>query len=231
MTSLGNFTIVALFVRVPIPGRVKTRLAQDLGEHDACELYKAMVADILENTKVSGFPIYLFHDGVDSKGLPQEWMEASDKVIVQTGESIGERMAAAFEYCFDNNVDQVILIGSDIPGIDSGILLKAAMTLKFHDITIAPVVDGGYCLIAMKRNTYLPMIFKDISWSTDAVLRDTLEKCEVFQIEVELLEVLQDIDTIDDLKSYRLNPSSTACATNKWIENAGTIKWTIHKHQ
>lgn len=223
MTSPKTSTVVALFVRIPVPGRVKTRLALDLGEHRACELYKAIVADILENAKASGFPVYLFHDYMDCKGLPQEWIKASDMLIAQMGECIGERMASAFEYCFDNNIDQVILVGSDIPEIDSGILLKAAKTLNSHDITIAPAVDGGYCLIAMKRNTYLPMIFQDISWSSDAVLRCTLEKCEKLRIDVGLLEVLQDIDTMDDLKSYRLNPSATACATNKWLENAGAV--------
>ena len=34
---------------------------------------------------------------------------------------------------------------------------------------------------------------------------------------------LKDIDTIDDLNSYRLNRSATAYATNKWIENDGAI--------
>lgn len=221
MTPPDNFTIMALFVRVPIPGQVKTRLAQDLGEHGACELYSAMVADILLNIKVSGLPLYLFHDGRDSRGLPQEWIEASDRVIAQKGDSIGERMAAAFEYCFDENVDQVILAGSDIPGLDSKILLKAAMELKSADVIISPAADGGYCLIAMKRETFSSKIFQGIPWSTEAVLRDTIERCEELRMEVALLEVLQDIDTIKDLDSYRQNRSSSAHSTNRWLAYSG----------
>lgn len=221
MTPPDNFTVVALFVRVPIPGRVKTRLAQDLGEHGACELYKAMVADILLNIKASGLPLYLFHDGRDDRGLPREWVEASDRVVAQKGDNIGERMAAAFEYCFDENVDQVILVGSDIPGLDSGILLRAAMELKSGDVIISPAADGGYCLIAMKRKTFLPEFFQDIPWSTEAVLRDTIEKCEEFRMEVTLLEVLQDIDAIKDLKSYCKKRSSSAHSTNQWLESTG----------
>lgn len=209
MTPPDNVTIVALFVRVPIPGRVKTRLAQDLGQHGACELYRAMVADILLNIKVSGLPLYLFHDGSDSRGLPREWVEASDRVTAQKGENIGERMAAAFEHCFDENVDQVILVGSDIPGLDSGMLLKAAMELKSADVIISPAADGGYCLIAMKRKTFSSKIFQDIPWSTEAVLKNTLDRCGELRMEAALLEVLQDIDTIKDLRSYCQNRSSS----------------------
>jgi uncharacterized protein len=220
MTALDNVTIVALFVRLPVPGRVKTRLAQDLGEYGACELYKAMVADILENIRVSGLRMYLFHDGKDSREVPREWLEASGRAIVQQGESIGERMAEAFRYCFAENVDQVIVVGSDIPGLDSSKLLAASLALKTRDVAIAPAADGGYCLIAMKRTSFSLKIFQDIPWSTEAVFRDTLARCDELRMEVELLDVLLDIDTIDDLNAYRQNRSSSAYATNRWIEKA-----------
>lgn len=221
MTSPKTATVVALFVRIPVPGRVKTRLAKKLGADGACELYKAIVTDVLQNIKNTGLSLYLFCDGMNDGNLPQEWIDASDKVVVQQGDCIGERMAAAFECCFYEYIDKVILVGSDIPGIDAEVLLTAERNLETCDVVIAPAADGGYCLIAMKRNSFLPTVFQNIPWSTGAVLRDTLEKCEEFRIDVELLAVLQDIDTMDDLKSYRLNPSATACATNKWIEDAG----------
>lgn len=212
-------TVVALFVRIPIPGRVKTRLAKKLGADGACELYKAIVTDVLQNIKNAGLSLYLFCDGMNNGYLPQEWIDASDKVVVQQGDSIGERMAAAFEHCFNEFIDKVILVGSDIPGIDVDVLLTAEKVLETRDVVIAPAADGGYCLIAMKKNSFLPMVFQDIPWSTDTVLKGTLEKCEEFRMEIELLEALQDIDTIDDLNSYRLKPSASAYTTNKWIGN------------
>lgn len=219
MTPPDTSTVVALFVRIPIPGRVKTRLANKLGADEACELYKAIVTDVLQNIKNAGLSLYLFCDGMNDGNLPQEWIDASDKVVVQQGDSIGERMAAAFECCFYEYIDKVILVGSDIPGIDADVLLTAERDLETCDVVIAPAADGGYCLIAMKWNSFLPTVFQNIPWSTDAVLRDTLEKCEEFRMEVELLEVLQDIDTIDDLNSYRLRPSASAYTTNKLIGN------------
>lgn len=214
-------TIVALFVRVPIPGRVKTRLASALGNDGACGLYQAMVADVLFTVKNSGIPIYLFHDGTYSSELPDEWVQASSKVVAQTGDSIGERMTAAFEHCFANNIGQVILVGSDIPGLDSRVMLSASTALASHDMAIAPAHDGGYCLIALKRKTYQSSIFENIPWSTDQVLRATLERCGEYKLNVKLLSTLQDIDTIDDIKAYSQNPSKRAVATNRFLDAAG----------
>ena len=79
MKETNDSNIVALFVRVPVPGRVKTRLASYLGDEGACSLYRSMVADILCNTVGCGFPIYLFHDGRDGSELPTEGVAASSR--------------------------------------------------------------------------------------------------------------------------------------------------------
>lgn len=223
MENSNNLVIVALFVRVPVPGRVKTRLASDLGNDGACKLYCSMVADILTNIKACGFPIYLFHDGKEDSALPKEWIESSARVIIQEGGDIGERMAAAFEHCFNEGVGQVVLAGSDIPGLNARIVLSASTALESHDIAIAPANDGGYCLIALKCETYQCDIFKDIPWSTGQVLRSTLEKCMEAKQRVGLLEALQDIDTIDDLKAYCHRPAKLADATNRLLMASGFL--------
>ncbi|MDD2581818.1 MAG: TIGR04282 family arsenosugar biosynthesis glycosyltransferase [Desulfuromonadaceae bacterium] len=215
--------VVALFVRVPIPGGVKTRLATELGNDEACCLYQAMVADILSNITSCGFPVYLFHDGNDVSELPEEWVKASSKVIAQTGDSIGEKMAAAFEYCFAHAIGQVILAGSDIPALDAQVVLSASTALESHDIAIAPAHDGGYCLIALKRKTYQPGVFTTIPWSTDQVLRTTLERCAACGLEAKLLGALQDIDTIEDIKAYCRNISDNAHATNLRLASSGYL--------
>lgn len=217
--------IVALFVRVPIPGRVKTRLATDLGNDGACDLYLAMVADVLSNIKSCNFPLYLFHDGNYGNELPAEWINASSKVIAQIGNSIGERMAAAFEHCFAENIEQVILVGSDIPGLDYEIIITASVALDIQDVVIAPAADGGYCLIALKQETYQPKIFEDVPWSTDQVLSATLERCGQYKLNVKLLETLQDIDNIKDIKAYCSSPANQAYRANKFLGAAGFFKF------
>lgn len=213
--------IVALFVRVPIPGRVKTRLAVNLGNEGACHLYRAMVNDILHNIKACGYSIYLFHDGEDQSELPDNWRQAADGIVAQRGESIGERMSAAFEHCFANKAEKVILIGSDIPGLDSNVIISASVALENHDAVIAPAADGGYCLIGLQQGAYHPALFQDIPWSTEQVLQTTIEKCGRRQLRVTLLKVLQDIDTIGDLKTYCENIFEPAVATNNYLVSIG----------
>ena len=210
-------TVVALFVRAPVPGRVKTRLAVGLGEEGACQLYQAMVADILGTLKVSGLPIHLFHDDKESGALPLAWRDAAAQVRPQRGEDIGERMAAAFADCFAQEIEQVILVGSDIPDLDARIIDAAREALATHDAALAPAVDGGYGLIALKRQQYRPELFTDIPWSTGQVLPTTLQRFAECRLNVALLPVLRDIDTLADLLAYWHHPCPAASATNQAI--------------
>ena len=215
MNKLNRSPVVALFVRVPVPGQVKTRLVGGLGAGGACRLYQAMVADILSNIQACAFPLYLFHDGTEKSALPAAWVAAAAKVIAQQGEGIGARMAAAFEYCFAENIDQVILVGSDIPGLDADILVNASAALALHDAAMVPVIDGGYCLIALQRERYRSSILEEIPWSTDQVLRVTLQRCEECGMSVALQRPLRDIDTMADVQRYCQNPIAQAFATNQ----------------
>jgi rSAM/selenodomain-associated transferase 1 len=205
--------VVALFVRIPVPGRVKTRLAAHLGKENACRLYRSMVTDILSAIRTSGLPMYLFHDGSDIHHLPKAWQDAACKVIEQQGDGLGERMAAAFQHCFAENNSSVILVGSDIPGLHSQMLLQAGQALQTFDAAIAPVVDGGYCLLALKPESYHHELFQNIPWSTDKVLQATLAVFKQNRIEACMLATLQDIDTIEDLKEFYRRPFQDAGAT------------------
>jgi rSAM/selenodomain-associated transferase 1 len=209
--------VVALFVRIPVPGQVKTRLAADLGDQGACRLYEAMVRDIITNMEPAVFPLYLFHDGTEDRAVPAAWAQAAVGVTRQQGADIGARMAAAFAHCFARGLNQVVLVGSDIPEIDAALLRSASAALASHDVAIAPAVDGGYGLIAMQREQYQSRIFENIPWSTDQVLNRTLQRIAACGLTVNLLKPLQDIDTLDDLEAYRRKPCAQAVATNRAI--------------
>jgi rSAM/selenodomain-associated transferase 1 len=219
MIKRDDTPVVALFVRIPVPGRVKTRLAAHLGDENACRLYRAMVTDILSAIRTCGLPMYLFHDGSDIHNLPKAWQDASCKVIEQQGDGLGERMAAAFQQCFAENFSSVILVGSDIPGLHSRMFLQAAQALHTFDAVITPVVDGGYCLLALKPESYRHELFQNIPWSTDKVFQTTLAAIKKNRIEARVLETLQDIDTIEDLKDFHRRSLQDAGATGTTISD------------
>jgi rSAM/selenodomain-associated transferase 1 len=214
---------VALFIRQPLAGRVKTRLASDLGVQAACDLYCAMVSDILAQVRACRLPLFLFHDGEESVCLPAEWTAAAALVVRQSGNSLGERMTAAFEHLFSLGLERVVLTGSDIPGIHAQLLLEAVTALDTHEVVIAPALDGGYCLIASRKSHFSPVMFQDIPWSTAQVLEKTLCACRLQGQTVKLLETLGDIDTSDDLRTYCKKPAAHASATNRWLSSRGYV--------
>src|SRR5207245_5328652 len=65
------------------------------------------------------------------------------------------------------------------------------------DLVLGPSLDGGYCLIGMRR--FHPAPFRDIAWSTGAVLDQTVAAARAAGLTVELLDPALDIDTVDDL--------------------------------
>lgn len=223
-TTSRQQTVVAVFVRCPIPGRVKTRLASDLGDEAACDLYRAMVVDIIAAVRSCGLPLFLFYDGPDAAGLPPEWAEAADSIFKQEGESLGERMVAAFELSFAAGAAGVILTGSDIPGIDPGLLRSAMEFLEHNDAVFSPALDGGYCLVASNRGSFDSKIFERIPWSTSHVLDLTVAACTAHGLSYRLLEPRQDIDTRDDLAAYCRKPSESALETNAWLASRGLLE-------
>lgn len=221
MTDCRHHIAVALFVRHPVPGRVKTRLARDLGADAACDFYRSMVTDIIVNLDACGLPIYLFHDGLDAVGLPQAWLDAAVDVFRQSGDALGERMTAAFEFLFSIGLERVILAGSDIPGIDGALLRSAIAAIEGADVVFSPALDGGYCLVASKKERFNSAIFRDIPWSTSRVLETTLDRSKAHGLSSMLLEPRQDIDTLNDIESYCKQPAPHAAATNAWLFEHG----------
>ncbi len=224
-SGAGAGTAVALFVRKPLTGRVKTRLAREIGHEQACAFYRSMVRDALNAAADSGVPLHLFHDGAKEDELPAEWLNGVNGTFAQPDGTIGVRMAAAFELLFAKGLQRVVLFGSDIPGIDSELLKSAMFALETFDVAIVPALDGGYCAIAIKIRQFIGRIFQDIEWSREYVLSATMERCAECGLRVKLLEPCRDIDTLADLLAYCQKPANTAVASNAWLAEHGYF-WT-----
>jgi glycosyltransferase A (GT-A) superfamily protein (DUF2064 family) len=150
-----------------------------------------------------------------------KWVKVASNVIRQTGDSLGERMAAAFESLFLSGRERVILTGSDIPGIDAQLLQSAMAAIDGFDVVLSPAIDGGYCLVASRKERYTASIFRDIPWSTNHVLEKTLEICTTDGLLFALLDSRRDIDTLADIEAYCSQPSPDAQFTNHWLVSHG----------
>ena len=114
---------------------------------------------------------------------------------------LGERLRSFFADQLDDTTARVIVIGSDSPTLPREYVERGFDLLDDADCVVGPATDGGYYLIGM-RGRLLP-IFAGITWSSAAVLEQTVSRIESAGAKLALLPVWYDVDTLDDLRLLR----------------------------
>ena len=192
---MSKDSLLIVFVKNPQLGKVKTRLAKEIGSQKALKVYNELllytnsIAKEMHTDKV-----VFYSDHIDKK---DSWCNVAYQKRMQTGSNLGERMKNAFKNSFQEGYEKVVLIGSDCIEITESILRKAFLELKCNDVVLGPANDGGYYLIAM--NKLHSVLFDGKNWGNKTVLNDTVFDLERLNISYSLLETLSDIDTSDDL--------------------------------
>jgi glycosyltransferase A (GT-A) superfamily protein (DUF2064 family) len=67
------------------------------------------------------------------------------------------------------------------------------------EVVLGPAADGGYYLLAARREALRPELFRDIDWSTPTVLETTRTRCAELGLAADLLPRAADVDTPADL--------------------------------
>lgn len=96
--------------------------------------------------------------------------------------------------CFEDGVH--VLVGGDSPLLSATYIEKAFDALEEHDLVLGPTEDGGYVLIGMRKP--IPQLFRDIPWSTENVLRETIDVANALGLTVKCLDQVWDVDTKAD---------------------------------
>jgi uncharacterized protein len=204
-----NNRCILLFAKSPVKGRVKTRLAAELGEEFAVALYKCFVEDVLGLVKDVGVSLRLLFHPPDAKSDFRDWLGEREFFRPQAGDDIGERMKNAFENAFTEGFSKVVAIGSDLPDLPDDFLRRAFAQLESSDAVLGPSSDGGYYLIGFSRESFLPETFENIAWSRDGVFEQTLCVLKRHGRTTSLLPVWHDVDTAADLKALLLRSRNT----------------------
>lgn len=192
---------LAIFARVPIHGRVKTRLAAAVGADAALQAYEALLASTLRKLVPRGstFEPEIWVDGdLDAFAGWQRHAvigqgEFRFPLMAQGEGDLGQRMA----WAFDQGVH--VLVGTDIPEMTASYVEEAVAALRGADLVLGPTEDGGYCLIGM--NLPRPELFEGIPWGTTDVLASTLHAASTLR--VELLDAMWDVDDAQDLARWQ----------------------------
>jgi len=195
-------TAVAVFLKYPEPGKVKTRLAAELGNEPAANLYREMVrqirAGLLSRLPKESFTVYFFCDPFQSLSTYRSWLGDEFPLRLQLGTDLGERLKGAFENLLAAH-GSAVAIGTDCLDLDASHLEETRRALLTDsELVLGPAQDGGYYLIGMR--SFHPELFRDISWSTNRVLEQTLDRARELALRSRQLETLADIDTMEDLQ-------------------------------
>lgn len=186
-----------IFMKNPILGEVKSRLAADIGEQSALQVYTVLLDKCREECqKVDSERHLYYHQQIVENDAWQE--ELFQKKLQVEGE-LGEKMSSAFfELQGEEEEMPTLIIGTDCYDLDHKLISLAFQALKMTDVVIGPANDGGYYLLGSRK--YYPQLFEGIDWSTNKVMSQTLAKVNQMNLNYFLLQELIDLDTFDDLK-------------------------------
>ncbi|MCK5545961.1 MAG: TIGR04282 family arsenosugar biosynthesis glycosyltransferase [Rhodospirillaceae bacterium] len=198
MKKMGH---LVLMVKEPRMGRVKTRLADEIGVINAWRFFKLNVARTANTLRDKRWHCWLSitpDTATNERGIwPRGW-----KRIKQGNGDLGVRMLAPMKSLPPG---PVVIIGSDVPGITKAHINTAFRALGANDMAIGPATDGGYWLVGQRRRPITINPFKNARWSTPHALDDTLADALASprRIRISLLDILSDVDTAKDYAEWK----------------------------
>ncbi|NJC26712.1 TIGR04282 family arsenosugar biosynthesis glycosyltransferase [Neolewinella antarctica] len=189
-----------IMIKNPIPGKTKTRLAASVGNDVALKMYGVLTNWTREQTTGLGDDVtrYLYYS--DHISSDDAWPEVHFDKRLQRGDDLGARMENAFGEAFERGHDRIIIIGTDCPGMTTQYLADSFRALATCDLVVGPALDGGYTLLGMTKPN--PELFREMTWSTERVLPETLKRAAELSLQVNEQAPLSDVDHLEDWHSY-----------------------------
>jgi rSAM/selenodomain-associated transferase 1 len=204
-----------VFARAPVPGAVKTRLIPALGPIGAAKLAVHMLEHALQIAADARLGPVQLHGAPDVQHpvLQSAAAGVGAACFAQAPGDLGKRMRSALEAALQLT-PRTLLLGTDCPALDVGILREADAALAGADCVVVPTADGGFALIGFRREALAAIdeVFGAIAWGSSTVMsaiRDHLLRAGLRWTE---LATLVDIDEPADLehvpKEWLVRPTS-----------------------
>ena len=191
---------LAVFLKAPRLGTVKTRLAAEIGERQALRLYRVLAHRTLAEVRLAGLEATVWFTPSDAAMEMRRWLGESWDLRPQASGDLGTRLVAAAHAVPPGR--GWLAIGADCPRLDAALLREAAAVVARDEIVLGPSRDGGYYLLG--GPTPLPDLFSAMPWSTSRVLEETRARLSHAKAPWHELVTLRDIDTAEDARAEGL---------------------------
>jgi uncharacterized protein len=221
-------SVLAVFAKAPLPGKVKTRLAPQLTPLQSAELYRCMLLDTVAKVRLLPADVVIFYEGgadffrENFPGL---------RLIQQHPAGLGERLEAAFDELAALGYRERVVIGTDAPDIPVDYLRQAFVRLAADsDAVFGPAEDGGYYLVGLRGEP--KWLFREVPWSGPQVLAVSLQNAEQAGMQADLLPSWYDVDCYDDLlRPGLLDAGNGAPLTRNFLRALLTTPTTVSEGQ
>ena len=194
---------LVMFVRAPVLGVAKSRLAYDIGAVTAWKFHRDTTRLLLSRLGCDrGWQTWLAV--TPSRFLASPIWPRQLQRLDQGRGDLGTRMARPFVVAPPG---PVVLIGGDIPELGHAHIDRAFRSLTTAEVVLGPADDGGFWLVGMRRRPRPPRqmvarMFVGVRWSTPHALADVLANLDGYAT-VALTDELSDIDTGADYARWR----------------------------
>ena len=197
--------LITQFAKWPQLGKVKTRLAKDLGDQAALDTHIELTLNVLNNlTSARLATVKLWFDQLLESREGQSLVDACTRKSISTstqqGNDLGERMYHALSSQL-NSFEKVIIVGSDCPTVDKAYLAGAIKSLDSNDLVLGPAEDGGYVLLGASK--VKPALLDNIAWGCGEVLKSTMSNAEGLGLSCALLGTTWDVDEYEDYLRWK----------------------------
>jgi hypothetical protein len=179
--------------RTAIAGRVKTRLAREIGTTEAVRFYRAASLTLISRLARAPFWETIVIVTPDRDAASRTFPRAARRMGQGRGD-LGTRMQAPMHRLPPG---PVCVIGTDIPAIEVSHLRRAFRLLGRKEVVFGPAADGGFWLVGQRRRPRVLAFYDGVRWSHDGTLSQTLANLDGHG--VGFTARLADVDETTDL--------------------------------
>jgi rSAM/selenodomain-associated transferase 1 len=198
---------IAIMAKASVPGRTKTRLVPPLSLEQAAALNTAFLQDMASNLLAAGNQASITGYVAFAPAHSQEFFRS----VLPFGIGLIEVDLPSLGDCLQRTIDEIfarghvaaVVLNSDSPTLPTALLVETARSLARPGdrAVLGPTIDGGYYLLGLKTAHH--RLFEDISWSTERVAAQTLERARELELDVHMLSAWYDVDDRAGLRKLR----------------------------
>jgi uncharacterized protein len=199
---------IAIMAKASAPGRTKTRLVPPLSAEQAAAINTAFLQDMAANLVTAGSHAaivgYAAFAPAGSEDFFRRILPPTIGLIDACLSNLGECLLHTIKEIFARGHTAAVVLNSDSPTLPTELLVETAKALALpgERAVLGPSDDGGYYLLGLK--TPHRRLFDDISWSTERVAAQTLERARELGLEMRVLPAWYDIDDIEGIRRLHL---------------------------